>query len=372
MHKRKFMRWFSLFFMLLGALLLVGCRTLDGSTAENLGEEEFKLAKIDMPREEFQKVVGWLSNEEVLVHHGKMDSHMLSSFNIFTGKMNRIIEEEMFFLTIDICPKRRNIFVQKVNEEENYLSVYDRGGQLIAQTEFHSSNYVTINWNPADSYELFFSYYDYTISEEENTNEEAIVVEKWELQSNSRDEMKINSLNPKWYSRNLFLYVEDEFEDLYIGDIRTDEDHILISRDVSDFYLYEDTFISVTASDINESEIYLFHEFPFMVYTGAIALPKVGMNNQIVSPYFSQTRRNGDLYAVAPGSYVQLDYDLGTFVLVKLDFSEEEKETILPLPENAPIELSPDEKYLLFGWQLEKIIVLEDETPFFHMLMEEI
>lgn len=367
MHKRKLLRRCALFFMLLATLFLVGCEILNGSTPENVNEKEHKPAAIDLPKEDFQKIIGWITNEEILVHHGNMDSHKLVSFNIYTGQIDSIIEEEMFFLTIEICPNKRYIFVQQVSEEGVYLSVFDREGYIISQTSFHSTNYVTINWNPADSNELFLSYY----MMEENGNKEEIVVEKWNLSTNEREKREINSLHPKWYSRNLFLYVDEGSEELYIGDIRTNDDHTLISRDVTDFFLYEDTFISLVPSDINEKEIYLFHEFPFMVYTGAIALPKVITGDRIVAPYLSQSKRNGDIYAVVPDEFVELDYDLGSYNLTKLDFSEGEKEIILRLPENAPIKVSPDEKNLLYGWQLEHLIMLDDKDPIAHNLVEE-
>lgn len=351
------------------ALFLFSC---DGAIEAEPDDEEEKterLATIDTSTSEFQKVVGWLGNEELLVHMGSNEGHFLESFNLHTGEATRLFETTKHFLTIEICPLKERIFVQQLKEEGSLFTVFDRAGYPILEIDSPTSNYVTVDWNAGNNDLLFLSYYALGEGVEDEWIDE-IIVKKWDLSSNELEELPIDSMNPKWYSRNLYLFIEEERNDLYLGDIRSENPATLISRNVADFYVNNDTFLSITPSDIREDEIFLFYEFPLMVYKGNLTLPKVTMNNELQAPYLTQSRREGDIYAVVPDSPVNLDQEVGLFNLQKLNFEEEEKEDIIELPYNAPINLSPNEKFLLFGWQLETVIHLEEEVSI-HSLIQE-
>jgi hypothetical protein len=344
-----------------------GCSAITSDeTAEEEASEEKSVIPLEMSLEKFQRTVGWLDEEEVLIHMGDQATHQLIEYNLFTGESSTLLEEERFFLTIALSPQKEQMFVQQIDGNTPYGTIVNRQGEETNRLKLPTTNYVSVDWNPRDPEALFLSYYNWNAE----TEEEEITVKYWDLETNEQRNMEyIDSSNLKWYSQNLYLFLEEDSENLYIGDIRTNEEPMIISRDVTDFFLHEDTVIMVTESDIRDDEIYLFHEFPFMVHTGAVSLPKTTMNEQVVSPRLTQARRGGEVFVVTPNDSYNLDKELGEYTLSKIDFESETIEEIRPLEYDAPILLSPNEEYLLYGWQLEKLIYLNDEAEI-HPLLE--
>lgn len=347
-------------------LFLIACTTQDSDGTEE-GEEQppesesMSLATLDIDYRVFQKVVGWLDDETLLVHLGEAEKHELVSFDIFSGDIESIYNDDSAILTVEINQTKDKILLQEIKDQQSTFRVITTDGTEIQSTNFGYTSYVNLNWNPANDNTVFISHYNYDHSLEAET----ILVYIWTIDENTFTVKDIPSLSPKWYSENVYLYIDELYTTaLYIGDIREDQDNLMINRDISDFYLNQDTFIGLVESDISENEVLLFHEYPFLVGEKVIRVPKVTMNEFPIKPHMTQATRNGDIYGVVPDYAYSLEEELGEHHLSHLDFENETVEEIMELPEDAPIALNPTEDYLLYGWRLENIIDLSDPELF--------
>ncbi|MCC5895839.1 MAG: hypothetical protein JJU16_10285 [Alkalibacterium sp.] len=323
--------------------------------ANGSDEPEEVLQMLDLEYESFQKIVGWINGETILIHKGDHQAHGLISHNLFTGETHSIYEEHSYFLSVEISHTNDYILFQEVSDSGVILNIIDLDGELAHSIPINYSGYVTLDWNAVNPELIFLSHYAYDVEDET----ESILVQIWNTSDNTLTERPIASLYPRWYTSNVYVYV-DEFEGrhLYIGDIREEDSDMIISREIRDFFLHQDTFIGVVPSDINEHQVYLFHEYPFLVGDNVIAVPRVTMNNEPMKPHMTQSRRNGTILGVIAEEAVVLEDQLGDYTLQKLDFDNETTEDIIDLPYDAPITLSPDERYVLFGWRYEYIINL--------------
>ncbi|MFO8069524.1 MAG: hypothetical protein R6U02_06075 [Alkalibacterium sp.] len=316
------------------------------------------LTPIDIQYESFQKVIGWLTEDEILIHIGSTEDHELIKYNIFSGEKSTIYSGDTAILSVQINQSRDEILLQEVSEAFSRLTVITADGLTVQTTPFDYSSYVTFDWNPTDNNTVFISHYSYDHVQES----EMIQVYIWTIDENTLTKKDIPSLSPRWYSANVYLYIDElDTKALYIGDIREDREDILLNRDIIDFFLNGDTFLAIVESDIQDDVVHLFHEYPFLVGDKVINIPKVTMNEYPVKPHLTQATRNGKIYGVIPDDSFAVEEDLGNYHLSYLDFENEEIEEVLELKEDAPIALSPSEEYLLYGWRLEYIVDLSDK-----------
>ncbi|WP_027109017.1 hypothetical protein [Lacticigenium naphthae] len=350
----------SFIILFFSVLYLTGCTNEPEEAPPT--DELITVETLDIPEENFRKIVGWLTDEEVLVHTGDEKGDVLFSYHIQSGEMKKIIEKPSYFLTTNILKDQKLIFLQTVEENSSLINIVDFEGNTISENTLPTNGYLTTDWNKDNDKLLFLSYYDY------NDTEEEVVTNIWNSETNELTEIVTPSLNPKWYSSNLYLYVDNQGDSsleaghLYLGDLRNEGGDLLINYEVSDFFLHEDTFIAFTSSDISEDDMLLTYEFPFMVEGDFLTIPKVTMNDRLIFPYIDQSNRGGKILAVISKETVQLESESGDFELVELDFENGTIESIIDVPDYAPISLSENEKFVLYGWRNEFFVDVENKT----------
>lgn len=345
--------------LLVIALFLGACRSEEGTPIQgDEAEAPIEFEQIPLPKKEFRKIIGWKSDEEIIVQSGDVKGDSLYSFNILTGAFDLLYETDSFILASSILADEEKVIVQQVKDSESTLIVLNYKGKAIQELSINSNGFVDINVNSQNSAVAFISYYE----GENNT-----AVYNWNIETNEYTEVESASLNPQWYSENLYLFV-DNGEDftlgtgkLYMGDIRNDE-ILLLDSYVSDFFLHEDTFIKFTPSDFNEQEIILTYQYPFLVDMGFMMAPKVTMNNRILFPYLTQAERNSSIYGIFAEKAVAIEEEPGKFSFAELNFEEGKVESIIEVPEEAPILISENGKYCLYGWSFEMLIDIENQT----------
>lgn len=343
-------------------LFLTACQkqqTPDSDTSQV--EKEPVIHQLQVPYEEFRKVVGWISGEDILVHLGNAAEDQLAVYDLHTGEIDMIYSLPAYILSVELSNDADKIALQTINGTTSNVQVIDLEGNVLQTQEVGASSYVGIDWNPEDDDLLFISYPEF-VDYQEN-----IVLKKWDLATDEVIRLETTSLDTRWYSSNLYLFVDHNGDEtleegaLYIGDIRTGE-KLLINSQVSEFYLHEDSFVAMTPSDFNEDELLLSFQYPFMVDKGYITVPKVTMNERLVFPYLSQGKRNGIIYGVLPKERTTLESEVGEYVLSRLDFENHTARPVMDLPDSAPISVSKNQKYTLFGWQYEYVINLDNQT----------
>lgn len=359
MHSRNKLTLISLFLMLFGLFFLSACSDSESRSKDDLPNQESnnesKFIKIDQSKETLQKVVGWLDNEEVLVHLGDQNGQQLIQLNIKTGERTVLYTTKSHILTVNLNNQLDKIVIQEGSDQLAELVIVNLSGDELNRKQINYNGYLTVNWNPVETHLLFLSYYQV----DQNTSAEQPKVIVWNLENDSFQELPIQSVEPKWYSSNLYLYIDELTDQLFIGDIRTTESTDRISTETIGFYLNQDTIISFLPSDINDHEVHLMKDYPLLVHKGTITIPKVSMGGKVQEPYLSQSNRNGKIVGNIPDKSTDLNQNLGSFTLCVLDFENSQLQPITSLPENAPISLSPNERYVLYGWQFENIIDLE-------------
>ncbi|SUX20719.1 Uncharacterised protein [Carnobacterium divergens] len=348
-----------LFLFLLISLFLVGCHTTKKTddTKKTQCEEAVTLKKIPIETDSFKKVIGWLNKDEVLIHCGYQFKDVLYRFNVRTGELHLIYQPNALILIALLSPDQTKVFIQIAHDKDSEIQIINLSGEKLQTKRVDTMGYLNVSWNPVSLDQIFLSYYQ---------NENKIVVSDWDIAKNTTKEVPSDTLNPVWYSENLYVYVNNQNDfllkkgELYLGDIRTGESTHLRSQ-VSGFYLNQDSLVMFTPSDFNDNDLLLSYQYPFMVDKGFLEVPKMTMNDRLVFPYLTQLERKSAIYGVLPKETVHLELKAGKFHLAKLNFDKRKVESVVELPDNAPILISPDGKSLLYGWRFENIINLDNQ-----------
>ena len=74
---------------------------------------DFEIIPLQVDRDEFQFVLGWLSNEEILYVKYMNGQYVIHSYNIHTGKELPIYSSEMPIIQGDISPSREFLFLHQ-------------------------------------------------------------------------------------------------------------------------------------------------------------------------------------------------------------------------------------------------------------------
>ena len=338
--------------------LSYGCAS---SKKERIDEElpDETIQQLDIPVDDFRKVIGWINEEEILIHTGNDSSEAISRFHIYTGELTPVFSEETFMLYIGFSPDKKRLLIQKAQDDQTELVVLSIDGDVIQERVIDTHGYVTADWNPEKPNLILLAYHY------ETENAEEIIVEKWDIEDNSAVVIEGSSLDIQWYSANLYVYVQVDGEDdqageLYIGDLRSDES-LKINTNIASFYLHEDTFITFAPSDFSSGDLLLTYEYPFMVEKGFLTIPSVTLSERLLHPHLSQGKRNSDIYAIIPKESVRLEETTGEFVLVKLNFEEQKVEKLMEVPDSAPISVAENENHFLYGWRYEYILDVKEQ-----------
>lgn len=372
MYCRSKLNSLSLFPVFFIILFLCACSDSESNSTEEPSDPQStsgsEFVQFDQTEETLQKIVGWLGDEEVLVHFGNQQSQQLVQINIKTGERTELYSSAKHILTVKINSGLDKIMLQEGIEQSVEMVVINRTGDELNRKEIDYAGYVTADWNHVEDDLLFLSHYEY----DQKTETEYAKVMVWNLEDNTISELPIQSIEPTWYSSHLYLYIDEIESQFHVGDTRSAEETQVLSNEVLGFYLHQDTVISVVASDINDQEVHLMKEYPFLVQQGVLTIPKVSMGERVMTPFLSQSNRNGMIVGSIPDAPTDLTQELGTFSLCILNFDQKKPETIISLPENAPVALSPNEKYVLFGWQFENVIVLEGNASIHSLISNSI
>lgn len=317
------------------------------------GEEMKQITFV--PEENFSKVIGWLSDDTILYVTDDSSGSNLYQYHLYTGKSDLIFESDAPVAEVIISPSKEKILLHTAPSTHlGIITIIDQDGNQLSQQEIDSFE-LFFTWNQFNEDELFIAafYEDWTFE----TN-------LLDIDNNQMSTIEISDPFVQWLGIDEFVYLNwDEDSPTLTAPLTKkkleSKDETILSNHVIDFKTFGNQlfYVKVTEQDRNIAE-YTFlnkHQQPKQSFQ----LPLLTRYSGWLVPYHDFNIDKQIFYTFRPLRSADADMYGDKFQFVSYDVKNDKQTVLLEEQENEPISLSPNGKYMLYGFQLEKIINLE-------------
>ncbi|QFT89828.1 hypothetical protein FIU87_14285 [Bacillus sp. THAF10] len=305
----------------------------------------------------FNTVAEWLDNETILYIKQHEQGSVVNAFHLFTGETYAFFQTEEQVISVT-ANKDFSLFAVRTSPgfAKGSLTVLNKKGKQVASWEFDGSTDLVFSWNPFTGNEIIASSF-----QEDWTYTTSLL----ETETGNMVEMEANDPFVQWLSEKEIGYLGwDERNPsltapLYKKTI-TKNEKVVIEDQMVMFQSFENML--VTLGHVNEQEsmaAYTFYRLPDMVQIYTTHLPILTMYSNYHIPY--NDFANGYYFMIVPSSGGSMDSFTGDFKLMSFNMEEGSSQIIKNKLENKPIRFSPNGQYCLYGYQLERLLLLSEE-----------
>lgn len=306
-----------------------------------------------IPQNGFLYTVGWLDDMTILFAMESNGEYGLYSHDLDTGEERPIRTFSDRLVFVALSANGRRILVQLASQQGNNLMMIDKAGNALADIRFSDGILTGVSWNPTNEGKLFLSAKK-TVGSLENY--------LWDLTSDEAlTALSVTGEMPVWYSENMYLHREiatDGVSALVLSDVRFPGKDTVIDRAILAYGLEGEAVWVVAASDFNEEELLAVSYYPLLIAQGYVALPRITDGSGLVIPEFKKGNDSDETFAVLPKQGPEGAARI-TFELAKIDFSENTSEVLTEVERMAPISVSPEGTYVLYGKRFEYLYDVE-------------
>lgn len=316
--------------------------------------DSYDVKNIETNEYSFVGVQDWYDNDTVVYLRDENGYSYLNTFNILTGE-----DKEFFQINEPIIDIEANanfsIFAIKVallNGNSDLYFVNKFGEEILILNDVGED--FQLHWNPYVPHELIVVALqpDYTFN-----------VVYLDLNSESMIDLSLEQIYAQWLAKKQLAFLEwDMYEPSYYAplfqfDLTTKEKQLL-KKDIISFFSFHNYFFTISVKSLDETTShYTFYESSTQKKLAQLQVPILNTyseqwwvpNHAVddINPtfYYMKPKKSADLYQYKDG-----------FSLVSFDIVSGEEKIISSFDYNYPMKLSPSGKWLLLGYQLEKLV----------------
>ncbi|HBM3618288.1 TPA: hypothetical protein ACSKNM_002146, partial [Listeria innocua] len=214
---------------------------------------------VQIKTKEFQRVVGWLSKDTVLLQTKKHGTTYFEELDIYNEKKRAIFNTNESISEVQISPDYRNILLYSAESDKKatmrIIALND--GSIVAARDTKPLT-TTFYWNDESPEKIMFV----TYSPQWNFH-----IENWDYTTNQVDNVDLVSPFISWYGDNLVISnnkdkPDDELGNLYLQDIRDNATKSLIVANIMQFAVHDNVLLTIEKSS-NEKLLYVFRTIGF-------------------------------------------------------------------------------------------------------------
>ncbi len=319
-------------------------------------KDEERLYTVESSMYSFVTVNDWFEKDTIIYLTDENGTSILYQLNILSGDNEIFFQIDDPIMSVDTNPDY-SIFVIEVASLKGQKDLYfvDKNGYTLYKVT-----------NIGEDYQLYWNHY--------KTSELTVAALKLdysiELYNIDVKKRKISDFNfehfyVQWLNENEIAYLKwDMYAPSYHAPIYTynfkNNQEVKLADEIITFFSYQNYLLTVSVKDkyVTNSD-YLFYDthtkkvlarfkVPILnTYSEQWWIPNHAFDIKNETFYYFEPNNNDDLYEYSDG-----------FTLVAYTISTGKKDKILTSDENYPMKLSPDGRWLLYGYQLEKVVDL--------------
>ncbi|EAA0260233.1 TPA_asm: hypothetical protein GYR50_07680 [Listeria monocytogenes] len=306
---------------------------------------------VQIKTKEFQRVVGWLSKDSVLLQTKKSGVTYFEELNIYNEKKRPIFNTKESISEVQISPDYRNILLYSAESAEKatmrIIALND--GSTVASRATNPLT-TTFYWNDESPEKIMFV----TYSPEWNFQ-----IENWDYTLDQLDKIDVASPFISWYGDNLVISnnkdkPDDELGNLYLQDIRDSATKNLIVANIMQFAVHDNVLLTIEKNS-DEKLLYDFRTIGFQNFYSYNAAREYDELGTFV-PYFDTNFDKNTFLTFVPYKSAKIGSGAKEYKLVKIDPTNKKESTILELMDNQPILSYETGDLVLYGYLFDKVI----------------
>jgi len=318
----------------------------------SLGREWKLPISIPKGEGEFYKLVGWLSDTEVLYITNLEQTSTIFRYNLFSGKSKLIYKSGNPIVTVQISPSKKYILVHSSpSSYEGLVTIIDPKGTEHLKESFASYELV-FEWNPYNESEVFVSKFDqdwsfqlFLLEMKKAKTTEIFLPQPFVKWMNESDVAFLN-----WDEQNPSL-----FAPLTVKGVENGTEKTVVPSAIQ-FSTFRDLLMTVTVNEQDKSmATYSFFDKE-MKKLSAFSIPQLTKFSDWLVPFYDYNEQKRQFITFSPLTSGESDSYSDGFQLLSYDLMKGNSKLIMEGLENEPINFSPSGEALLYGNQLEKII----------------
>ncbi|MGJ7921360.1 hypothetical protein [Neobacillus sp. LXY-4] len=364
---------FALCLLFISILLLTGCTEGKSANGREVKQEPGNESKqngqsttkrkiqnpIPISNGELGKIAGWIDDETIVYYTNFDQGSSLYTYNIFSGKSEKVLESPEPILEVIISPSREKLLIHSSSSsEQGIMTVINDEGKILTRKTILSSELAFV-WNSFNEDRIlvtsFDEQWDFTVS--------ILHIQSQEF----KESLLTKQPFAVWLTSDEWLYLDWDLDDLAFfapvikqntAETKVEQVHL---TNVFQLFAFQDVLLtlSIDGEDKNEA-VYSFYSNQLKLLQ-TFKLPQLTRYADWLIPFHDFNDQHHQFITFRPLSSGSADTYKEGFQLVRYHLDVKKEEVILEDMENKPIQCSPNGDLCLYGYQFENIIDLRSK-----------
>lgn len=311
---------------------------------------------ISIPKGEFSRVIGWLSNDEIVYMSQFSEGTNLYRYNLKSGMSKILYESKNPIVATLISPDQTKILIHSSpSTYEGQMNIIDFEGLELFTQGFPSVEMV-FEWNQYDPEQLFITAFkeDWSF-----TNYFLDVSEK------NLNEIDVRKPFAKWTGKSKMAFLDwNEEEISLLSPLIQKEfgkDEILLKEEIFQFDTFINKILTITVDSNEQLATYTFYSED-MIEQVSFQTPVLSSYSGWLLPSYEITTDQKELLTMVPLKSTEADTYQDGFQFISVNTLSGEKKLLMESTDNVPFTCSPNKNLCLMGYQFEKLFNLQNKT----------
>lgn len=309
-----------------------------------------------LKEKDFQFIIGWISEESLLIIERNNGGSTISTYNIKSGKKKELYFSRQPVVSAEISPSKKYLFIHlSLSDNEAIVTIIRISDQqLVFYGEIESSE-IDYEWNHYDETNILVNvfYKDWSFR-------------TYVIDTNSGLLRELHLPQPFaiWHTDSHFLFLDwkkDEPDITASLVLKEDGMEKPVLTNKRFYYLdgWENIFLVISPStDSFSQSVFQFYDESFHLIS-SFTIPHLSNYSGWEIPNYDFVDNN--FIMIEPKSSGKVDSYAEGYQMVKRNIINGKKETIFKTIENTPLLCSPKGSYCLTGNLYENIVFIEDK-----------
>lgn len=304
--------------------------------------------------EEFYKAIGWLNEDMIVYIANKAESSTLYIYQLNSGSKTAIFKSELPIITAKINPAKKLVLIHGALNDKGTITVIDTAGEVRYSTKIESYE-LSFEWNPYNDDLLMVSAF---------TEEWDFKTFLMDVEEKTLKEYKLPEPFVRWVSKEELVY--QDWQDQEMG-----LQAPLMAQSLKDqktwevlpaVYQFDSLGKYLLSIKIDEGDPGSAH---YQVFSSGIT-PVINFKVPILTsysgwlvPFYDLLIEERDLLYLRPVQQGEADIYQDGFDLIRFNLDSKKEEQIITGLANEPLSCSPSGRMCLYGFQFEKLLLLD-------------